>query len=219
MKSGVLFVFKKCVGYTQVIIWMDSDWQFTRNWIPRIFVHFPNRCVTKSHLSHFIVCTCWPKNFYLFPFWVSNYLSCNVTLICFVKDIETIINNQVGKIYFFIRSKTHLLNSKSFTSSNTRNTSHYLINVRWLKHVIPRCPHLTIEFFYIFHSPGSIICGYRTWLTHWMNVSHVINRWWWVRVECFYVCINIFCSIIKLLQFTYVGSSSGIIVCLKFNGL
>ena len=23
-------------------------------------------------------------------------------------------------------------------------------------------------------------------------MSHVINRWWWIAVECFNVCINVF---------------------------
>jgi hypothetical protein len=107
-------------------------------------VHLPNRCVTESHLCHFVVSSSWPQNFYLFTLRVSDNLTANVCLVSLIKDINSKINNHVSEVNFFIWCQSHLLDSESFTTSDSRGTSHDFFNIRWLRHVIPRCSHLTI---------------------------------------------------------------------------
>jgi hypothetical protein len=53
MNSGIHFVLEEGEWHTEIVIWMHSDWQLTRNRIPRIFVHFPNWGVSKDHHSHY----------------------------------------------------------------------------------------------------------------------------------------------------------------------
>jgi hypothetical protein len=107
-------------------------------------VHLPNRCVTESHLSHFVISSSWPENFYLLTLRVSDNLTANICLVSLIKDINSKIYNHVSEINFFIRGQSHLLDSESFTTSNTRSTSQYFFNISWLRHMIPRGSHLTI---------------------------------------------------------------------------
>jgi len=156
-------------------------------------MHFPNRCISIDHHSHFIIGRWRPKYFNFFSLWISNNLSTHIGLITLIKDINTHIDNHIGKVNFFIRCKSQLLNSKCFSSSKTRNSSHHFINVSWLGSMVIRCSHLSIQFLYVFHCPRAVIWWYWTWLSNWMNMPHVIDRRWWTWMKCLNVCIYIFC--------------------------
>lgn len=124
VQSGILLVFKPCVGHSKIVIWMNTNRQLTWNWIPRILMHLPDWCITISHLSHFIISSCWPEYFYLFSFRVGNDLSTNICLICFIEYINSHVNNHVGIVDLLNRIQAKLLNTKTFTTSESWNSTH-----------------------------------------------------------------------------------------------
>lgn len=191
MKTGVHLVLEPSVWHTQVVIGMDTDGQLTGNRIPGVLVHLPNRGITKGHLGHFIVDTCGPKHFDFLSLGVSYNLTANVGLISFIEDIDTHVDNDVSEINFFIGGQTQLLDSESFTTSKAGSTSEQLINISGLGHVIPRSSHLTVKFLDVFHGPGSIIGWNGAGLSNGVDVSHIVDWWWGVRVERLNVSVDV----------------------------
>jgi len=55
VQPGILLVFKESVGNSKIVVGMNDQRKLTWNWIPRVFVHFPDRGITKDHLSHLII--------------------------------------------------------------------------------------------------------------------------------------------------------------------
>jgi hypothetical protein len=104
MDSGIHFILEPGEWDTEIIIWMDSDWQLSRNRIPRVFVHFPNRSISKDHHCHLIISCRWPKHLDLLSLGISNNLSSEISLITFIKDINTVVDNKISVINFFIWS-------------------------------------------------------------------------------------------------------------------
>lgn len=176
---------------------MDTNGQLTRNWIPGVLVHFPNGRITERHLCHFIISASRPENFNFFAFRVRNDLTANISLIGLVEDIDSIIYDDVGKVNLFIWRKTHLLNSKCFTTSQARSTSEKLFDIGGLGHVVPGRSHLTIELLDVLHGPRSIIGWNGARLSDGVDVSHVVDGWRWVRMECLDVRVDVLSPIIN----------------------
>jgi len=108
---------------------MDSDGQFTRNGIPWIFVHLPDRGISERHLSHLIIGACRPQYFNLFTLAVRHNLTADIRLVGFVEHIDAKINNEVGEINLFIRCEAKLLNTESLSASEAGCSSHQFFNV------------------------------------------------------------------------------------------
>jgi len=191
MNTRILLVLEEGVGDTEIVIGMNTDGQLTWNRIPRVLVHFPDRGVTICHHGHFIISTGRPQDFNLLTLGVSNDLSANISLVSFIEDIDSHIDDKVRVINLFIGGKTKLLNTKSLTSSEPWNTSQKLLDVSRLGCVIPRSAHVTVKFLDILHGPGAIVCRDGSRLSNRMDVSHVINGRRRVRVECLDVSIKI----------------------------
>jgi len=183
VNSGVLLIFKPGIRHSQIVIRMNTHWKFSWNWIPRVFVHFPNWSIAKNHLSHLIIGAWWPENFSFLSLWISHNLATNISLVCFVKNINTKVNNKVSEINFFVWLETELLNSKGFTSCQAWNASHHFFDICALHRVVPRGLHLTIKFLDVFHCPWSIVSRNRSWLSNRVNVTHVVNSRGWVAME------------------------------------
>jgi hypothetical protein len=81
---------------------MNSDWQLSRNRIPRILMHFPNRGVSKHHLCHLIISGRWPKDLNLLSLRVGDDLSSEISLITFIENIDTVVYHDISKINFLI---------------------------------------------------------------------------------------------------------------------
>ena len=54
---------------------------------------------------------------------------------------------------------------------------------------------MTVELLDVLHGPRSIIGWNGARLSDRMNVSHVVDGWWWVRVECLNVRVDVLSSI------------------------
>ena len=111
VESRVHLVLEEGVWYTEIVVRMDSNWQLSRNRIPRVFVHLPDRGVSEHHHCHLIISGRWPKDFYLLALRIGYYLSGEVSLVSFVKNINTVVDDDVSEINFFIRGQSKLLNS------------------------------------------------------------------------------------------------------------
>lgn len=129
MNSGIHFVLEEGIWNTEIVIRMNSDWQLTGNWIPRVFVHLPDWGVSEDHGSHFIISSSGPKDLNFLSLGVGDDLSGEVGLVTFIEDINTIVDDQVSIIDLFIWGQTQLLNSQCFLSSETRCSSHELLNI------------------------------------------------------------------------------------------
>lgn len=191
VNSGVLLIFKPGVRHSKIVIWMYTHWQFSWNWIPRVFVHFPNWSISKNHLSHLIICSWRPKDFCLLSLWISYDLATNISLICFIENINTEVNDKVSEINFFVWLETKLLNSKGFTSCQAWNASHHFFNIRALHCVVPRGFHLSVKLLDVFHCPRSIVSRNRSWLSNRVDVSHVVNSRGWVAMEGLQIRIEV----------------------------
>ena len=154
----------------------------------------PNFCFSIAHIWHFIVSCARPQNFDFFSFRISDYLSSNVGLIPFIENIYSIVNCQISEVYFFFRTKSKLLNFESFLPCKSWNSSHYFINISVLTIMVIRSSHIICNFLNIFHGPCSIIRRNWSWLSYWMNMSHVINGLWRAWVHWFDVSIHVFNS-------------------------
>lgn len=174
MNSGIHFVLEEGIWNTEIIIWMNSDWQLTGNWIPRVFVHLPDWGVSEDHGSHFIISSSGPKDLNFLSLRVGDDLSGEVGLVTFIEDINTVVDDQVSIIDFFIWGQTQLLNSQCLLSSETWCSSHELLNISRLRSVIPWAFHLTINLLDIFHGVRTVIWRNWTTLSYWMNVSHIV---------------------------------------------
>lgn len=174
MDSGIHFVLEEGVWNTEIVIRMNSDWQLTRNWIPWVFVHLPNRGVSEDHLGHLIIGSGGPKDLDLLTLGVGDDLSGKVGLVTFIEDIDTVVDDQVGIVDLFIWGQTQLLNSQCLLSSETWCSSHELLDVSGLRSVIPWAFHLTIYLLDIFHGVRTVIWRNWTTLSYWMNVSHIV---------------------------------------------
>ena len=182
--SGVHLVFEPRERHTQVVIWMDTDRQLSWNRIQRVLVHFPDWGIAEDHHSHFIVSATWPKDLDILSLRVRNDLTGNVGLVCFIEHVDTAVNDQVGEVNFLVWREAKLLNSESFTTGQAWNSSHDLLDVSALSAEIPRGTHVTIQLLDVLHCPCSIVRWDWARLSGWVDVTHVVDRSWWVAVRC-----------------------------------
>jgi hypothetical protein len=102
MDSGIHLILEPSEWNTEIIIWMDSNWQLSRNRIPRVLVHFPNRSITEDHHCHLIISCRWPKDLNLLSLRISNNLSSEISLISFIEYINTVVDDKISIINFFV---------------------------------------------------------------------------------------------------------------------
>ena len=179
MDTVIHLIFEPGVWYTQVIIWLHSDWKLSRNWIPRVLVHLPDGGVSEDHLGHFIVGTRWPHDFDLFTLGVGDNLSSKVSLVTFIEHIKSVVDNEVAEVNLFLWGEAQLLNSKGFLSGEAWGSSHDLLDISGLGTVIPRHLHVTDHLLDVFHSVWTIVWWDWTRLSNWVNMSHVVEWWSW----------------------------------------
>ena len=65
-------------------------------------------------------------------------------MITFIEYIDTIIDDEISKIDFFLWSETKLLDSQCLLSGQSSCSSHELFDIGRLWSVIPRASHLAI---------------------------------------------------------------------------
>merc|ERR1712045_861670 len=157
-------------------------------------MHLPDRSVTVRHLSHLIVSTSRPEHFNLLAPGVCHDLTADICLVGLVEDVNAHINNHIGIVNLFVGSETKLLDTKCLTTSQAWHTSHQLLNISRLHGMVPWRSHLSIQFLYILHGPGAIVCWNGSTLTHRVDVSHVIDGRRRARVERFDVCVDVLSS-------------------------
>lgn len=191
MESRIHLVLEPSEGHTEIVVGMDTNGQFTWNGIPRILVHVPNWSVTVGHLRHLIVGSRWPENFNLFSLGVGNDLPADVGLVGLVEDIDAHVDNHVCVVNLLGRGEAHLLDAESLTAGKPRHATHELIDVSRLWNVVPVSSQISVQFLDVLHGPGAVVCWDWTRLPDWMDVSHVINRRRWVRVECLDIRIHV----------------------------
>lgn len=180
VNSGVHLVFEPSERHSQVVIWMDTDGQLSWNWIPRVFVHFPDRSIAEHHHGHFIVSAAWPQDLDFLSFRVRNDLATDVGLVCFVEHVDTAVYNQIGEVNLLVWSEAKLLNSESLTTGQAWNSSHDLLDVSALSAEVPWGTHVAVQLLDVLHCPWSVIRGNRARLSGWVDVAHVVDRSWWV---------------------------------------
>ena len=100
--STILLIFEPSVRHTKIIVWMNTHWQLSWNWIPWVLMHFPNWCITEDHTGHLIVSTCWPQYLSLFSFGISNDLSTYISLVGLIENIDSEVHNKVSEINLFL---------------------------------------------------------------------------------------------------------------------
>mmetsp|Transcript_21722 Transcript_21722/g.20823 ORF Transcript_21722/g.20823 Transcript_21722/m.20823 type:complete len:205 (-) Transcript_21722:182-796(-) len=172
----VHLILEPTVRDSQVIVWVDSDGQFSWNGIPRVLMHLPNWCIAIDHHGHFIEGGSWPKDLNLLSLGVGNDLSGHISLVGLIEDIQAQVHSQVSIVDFFIGAESKLLDSEGFPSSESRHSSHEFFNVCRLGSVIPLDLHISIELLDVFHGPRPIIR--RDWprLSHRVHMPHVVDR-------------------------------------------
>jgi hypothetical protein len=223
VNTGVHLVFEPGVWDTQIVIGMNTDGKLSGNRIPGVLVHFPDGSVTVAHLSHFIISCRGPQDFDLLSLGVSHNLTAAVSLVRFIEDINSKVDNHVSEINFFVRGETELLDAEGFSSGEAGNTSHDFFNVSRLEGVIPRSSHLSVGLLQVFHVERSIIGRNRSGLSNRVDVTHIVNRRSRVAVEGLDVGVDVFGTVQDKVsgkgRCTYVGSSSGTREALKARGL
>jgi len=180
MNTSILFVLEEGVWDSKIIVWMDSDWQLSWNWIPWVLMLLPNRSITKDHHGHLIIGGRWPEDLNLLSLGIGDNLPREICLISLVEYIDSVIDNYIGIVDLLIWGEPQLLDPECLLSGETWSSSHQLLNVSRLRGVVPRASHLTVYLSDVLHSVWSIIWWYRSRLPDWMNMSHVIDRWWWI---------------------------------------
>jgi len=191
VNTRVHLVLKPGVRDTQIVIGMNTDGKLSGNRIPRVLVHFPDGSVSVNHLSHFIISRRRPEDFNLFSLGVGYNLTTAVSLVRFIKDIDSEVHDHVSEINLFVRGQTQLLNAECFTTGKAGNATHNFFNICALSSVIPRSAHLSVGFFDIFHCKWSIIGRNRSRLSNWVDVTHIVNWWWRIAMERLNVGVDV----------------------------
>jgi len=182
MNTIVHLVLEESVWHTQVVVWLNSDWQLTWNWIPRVLVHLPDRRITERHHGHLVVGGCWPEDLDLLSLGVCHDLSGKVSLISLVEHIDAVVDDQVSVVDLLLGRESKLLDPQSFFPRETRGSPHQLFDVRGLRSVVPWALHLTVELLDVLHGEWAVV--WRNWaaLSDWMDVPHVVDGAWGRRV-------------------------------------
>jgi len=157
MNTGIHLVLEEGVRHTEIVVWMNSDWQLTRNWIPWVLMLLPDWGITEGHHGHFIISSRWPKNLNLLSLGIGNNLPAKVCLVSLVEDINTIIDYDISEINFLLWGEAHLLDSQCFLSGETWCSSHQFLDIGRLRSVVPWTSHLTVHLSDIFHCVWSVI--------------------------------------------------------------